>query len=322
MSDLTVGYAGLSLPYPLVVETAGTTLETTVVQRISDAPSGAIIVPPFECGRAVDVPADPSYTSNNRSDTADRDTARIVRNLDTDAYVDMLERVCKASRVPVIAPIRCARRSQAIEVAEVVSDAGASAIEIRPILETNGKAYRSDAIEKQILKIAAAIADRVDLPVTIRVPVSTYGMTAFVDALGECGIRGVVLDPPSGITAINTDQVALDPDPGNAEVRVAALLATLAAVREIYRRVTPHLAVPIPTGRGRGSVEALLSGATVVHIPIDMADMQRALAAVSSHARTLQGWMGSRRFDSLFDFRGALSDSRLTSSLERRSRQE
>lgn len=316
MSDLNVSFAGLSLRYPILVEARSTSISSALVQRISDAPAGAIVMPPF-------VPAPPSsvavageYGSSNRGEAADRDTDSIVRHLDGDSYLDTLGGVCSISSIPVIGSLAAYRRRQAVSFAQMMMDAGAAAVEIRPFDHPSIRTSRADHIEKNVLRIAAAVADRVDIPIILRAPATAYGLAAFVDALGGSGITGVVLSPFDDLGTINTDRVSFEPDETAPEIAVSGFQMMLAATRRLYRRVTPHLAVPIPAGRGRASVEAMLSGATVVTLPATPEDPQKSFSTISTHIRNLQGWMGSRRHDSLFDFRGRLSESRRTSSLE------
>lgn len=318
MSDLNVSFAGLSLRYPFVVETISANISTSVVQRISDAPTGAIVMAPFEPAPPTSALPSGEYATANRSGRTDGDTEEIVRGLDADSYIETLEAVCAASSVPIIAPLRVSRRRTVVSYAQMMMDAGAAAIELRPFEEYAYRSLRSDQIEKNVLRIAAAISDGVDLPITVRVPATAYGIEAFVQALGACGVRGIVIAPFDDLGAINTDLTKVESDSSNAEEAVAGFQMTLAVARRLYRRVTPHVAVPIPPGRGKSAIEALLSGATVVTLPVDLSEMQKSVATVSSHARNVQGWMGSRRHDSLFDFRGMLSESRLTSSLENR----
>lgn len=316
MSDLNVSFAGLSLRYPIVVEASSPTISVPVVQRVSDAPTGAIVMPPF--APALPSTADPSgeYAPNNRGDAADRDTDSIIRSLDADSYFDSLGGVCSVSSVPVIASLSVYRRRQAVAYAQMMMDAGAAAVELRPFEHHAIRSLRADHIEKNVIRIAAAFADRVDIPIILRIPVTGYGIEAFAEALGACGIAGIVLEPFDDLGTVNTDRVSLERDPDGAETAVSGFQTVLAATRRLYRRITPHIAVPIPSGRGKAGIEAVLSGATVVNLSLDLEDMAKSVSLVSSHVRNLQGWMGSRRNDSLFDFRGQLSESRLSSSLD------
>lgn len=317
MSDLNVSFAGLSLRYPIVVEATSLAISTSVVQRVSDAPTGAILLPPF-------VPAPPAsgidggeYGPSNRGEAADRDIDSIVHHLDSDSYLDTLGGVCSVSSVPVIGSIAVYRRRQAVSYAQMMMDAGAAAVEIRSFDHPSIRGSRSDHIEKNVLRIAGAVADRVEIPIIARVPATAYGLGAFVEALGGSGVTGIILEPFDDLGIVNTDRVAFEPDQSAPEALVASFQMMLAATRRLYRRVTPHISVPIPAGRGRAIVEAILSGATAVTLPLGLEDIQKSVATISTHIRNLQGWMGSRRHDTLFDFRGQLSESRRTSSLER-----
>lgn len=319
MSDLNVSFAGLPLRYPILVESTSPVISTPVVQRISDAPIGAIRMPPFVPATPNSVTGTPigEYGPSNRGEAADRDVDSILRHLDIDSYLDTLGGVCSVSSVPVIGALSVYRRRQAVSYAQMMMDAGAAAVEIRPFDHLAIRASRSDQIEKNVLRIAAAVADRVEVPIIMRVPATAYGLGAFVDALGGSGIAGVILESFDDLAIVNTDRMTIEADPSAPEMMASRFHMMLAATRRLYRRVTPHLAVPIPATRARATVEAILSGATAVILPLSLEDMQKSLAAVSTHVRNLQGWMGSRRHDSLFDVRGHLSESRRTSSLER-----
>ncbi len=311
-----MNFAGLSLRYPIVIVSSGINIDPGVVQRLSDGPVGALVLPAIKPAAPYASLNDGEYAASNRDEAADRDTDRILQNLDADAYLDALASVSAAASIPVFGAICTTRRRSAIALAEMMINAGAAGVELQPFDSDLTRSARADQIEKQVLRLAAGVVDALDTSVSVRLPVGGYGIAAFLDALAACGVAGVSLSAFDDLGSINTDGVKLEQQRTDAEVAVTALQSVLAVARRLYRRVSTQLSVPIPANRPKGMIEAILSGATTVELHISLDDQQKAISTATAHIRSLQGWMGSRRFDSLFDMRGLLCQSRLSSSLE------
>jgi dihydroorotate dehydrogenase (fumarate) len=255
-------------------------------------------------------------TENNLDDSGRRESVRIIHRLNIRNYLDEAQAMIDAVNVPVIAPLQCDRKSAWLPLAEQLREVGIAAVELRPPVEESSRTLHGEEIEKQLLRIVASVAGRIDVPVIVRIPPGSFGLTHLVQALGECNAAAVTFRHPQALVGFDSGSIALVQPEESPEVASAAFLAQLTACRTVYRRVNPHLAVRMSPERQTSVVEALLAGATLGILPVRGTDTGAAQAAVTAAKGTLEGWMRRNRMASLFDARGLLSESRLTSSLE------
>tara|TARA_B100000614_G_scaffold254285_1_gene269456 strand:+ start:92 stop:1048 length:957 start_codon:yes stop_codon:yes gene_type:complete len=316
MPDTNVTFAGLPLRSPIVIEPSGTVLSSATARSAVEAGAGAVCLPPLD-GERLNHRSDPDeLTEHNLDDDGRRQSLRIVRKLNTQAYLDEVDRFASALEVPVIAPLQCERRGNWLAIAEQLREAGAAAIELRPQVEEMARTMRSDQIEKAIVRITASVAGRIDVPVIVRIPVGSLGSIGLVQALGDADAAAVAIRPLDTMRSFDLGGPTLRPTADDEAGQRAAFFSQLTACRALYRRVAPHLALRLPERHDAALTEALLAGATLGTLPVDGEDPRAAQDAVDRIQTTTDGWLRQHRMSSLFDARGLLSESRLTSSLE------
>lgn len=316
MPDINVTFAGLSLRSPIAIEAQEAVLTVDTASRAAAAGAGAVFLPMFDQQRLEHQTDTEELTDNNLDDPGQRQSQRIIRRLNIQTYLETAESFVAELDVPVIAPLQCERTQIWVTLAEQLREAGVAAIELRPAVEEMSRTMRSDQIEKSILRVTASVAGRLDLPVIVRLPAGGLGLTAFVQALGEAEAAAVAIRRHTVMRSFDLNGLHLRPEPEDETGRLAAFQAQLTSCRSLYRRVNPHLAVVLPTGAPDALSAALLAGSTLGTIPVDGADSASAAQAVEQTRRRFEKWTASHDIQSLFDARGMLSESRLTSSLE------
>jgi dihydroorotate dehydrogenase (fumarate) len=316
MADINVTFAGLPLVSPIIIEPEATILHTSVAAAAVDAGAGAICLPPLDEARMGARHDEDELTDNNLDDSGRRESIRIIHRLNIRTYLDEAQAMIAAVNVPVIAPLQCDRRSGWLPLAEQLREVGIAAVELRPPVEESSRTLHGEEIEKQLLRIVASVAGRIDVPVIVRIPPGSFGLTHLVQALGEGNAAAVTFRHPQALVGFDSGRIALVRPEEEPEVATAAFLTQITACRTVYRRVNPHLAVRLSQQRQTSIIEALLAGATLGFLPVEGTNSGAAQSAVSGMKGSLEGWMRRNRMASLFDARGLLSESRLTSSLE------
>lgn len=313
MPDINVTYAGLPLNSPFIFAPGGPSMVRSEARSAVEAGAGAIILPPLDEAWMQQRQSDGELTEHNRDNTGGRAAYRVLTRLNTDSYMEQIDALCQELDVPVIASLECRQTRSTLPLAHQMVAAGAAAVEIRPALTDSVRMGRSDQLEKTILRAILPIAERLETPVIARVPAGFLGITALVSVLGESGVRGVVITPNERlISAIDPKRAELVPieDRRHAAARFSN---TMGVARHIYRRVSPHLALPLDENEPLSIVSALLAGAT---LGVVTGSDGRIGETIRRATAALEEWMGEHSAGSLFDFRGMLSESRLSSSLE------
>ncbi len=319
MPDLNVTFAGLPLAGPIVVEARGRDFTIAAARGATEAGAGALIMPSLDNARMTRRADAAELTDNNVDDTATRQSERVIRRLNIDAYLDHIELIASKVEVPIIAPLESAHRSQWVPLAQDLLAAGAAAVELRLSIEEMSRNSRSDQIEKTIIRTTSAVAERVDAPVIVRIPATTFGLVSLVQNLGDCGAAGVLLRPSSFMSGIDAERVKITDAEDDEDASVGSFLAVTAGCRMLYRRVSPHIALQLPPHGRETLVQALLAGASLGTFPITGKKNERTSQMISQMQMYLESWMGRHSVSDLFEMRGLLSESRLSNSLENRS---
>ncbi|MDA3948003.1 MAG: hypothetical protein PF508_02155 [Spirochaeta sp.] len=319
MSDYNVTFAGLPLESPVIIETDDDRLAPAVIEQCVSSGAGGILFPTLTEERITRVNDESELTEHNRDDQGTRDSERILRRLNAEQHLHLLEEAVEASSVPVIGSLQCEHRRHWFSLSQQMKDAGAAAIEIRPYRDAAHRAQRSDHVEKALLRTTSYVADRLDAPLIVRVPAFMHGLQAFVHALGEAGAAGVLIEPPAAMRGVDIDSAMLADPVEDRTAAYAAFLTALSAGRVLYRRVSPHIAMRLPEGVSSSLVMAILGGASLATLPVGGNDADEGGQSVRRYLLYLKKWMTAHSAQNLFDFRGGVSESRLHSSLENQS---
>jgi dihydroorotate dehydrogenase (fumarate) len=316
MDDLNVTFAGLALKSPLIVEFTEQIPPLDILPGLVRAGAGAFLLPKLDRTRLEWTETDHELTEHNRSDTASRNAEALQRRINQDAYMEAIETISRETSLPVIAALQLNRRDHWINMAHAMADAGASVVELHPVAERDWRTVRTDQVEKEIVRVSAGVGSRLDLPIVVRLVAAPYGMQALVQSLSDSHVKGVILAGSDYLATIDPDTSTTDTLATDGRRGDAAFMNALAVLQLLYRRVAPHLATRLPPDRPAALTESILAGATLAVLPIRAEDVKRAQGLIGEHLGSLNGWMRRKGFSSMFDFRGSLSDSRRTSSLE------
>lgn len=254
-----------------------------------------MLLPPLT-DRWLAAPQEPDEILPNNDGGIARDSAEwLLREMNAENYLDLVEELASGSTVPVFAGLSFSNRKHWVRYARRVTQAGATGVELRVM--DHGQHLRSDQIEKRAIRIVAQVVDSLDEPVIVRIKSSVTGLAAFTQALCDAGAKAIIIESPR-ITEFS--------DSGLSHT-YSSPLVPIEAVRRVYRRISAHLAVDLGTADSDTVRAAILAGATaVVYSPVENSEQLR---------NDLLRWMKSRKHTSIFDFRGSLSESKLATSI-------
>lgn len=315
MADLSVTFGGLALENPVLADVQARDLAPSGLGRLANAGAAAVVLPTVEAFAAHGRAGADEVTVNNRTDGSIRDIHATIERLDADEYLAKMAELAVAATVPLIAPVSSSRSNRWLRRAADLAAAGVQMVELRPFDGDAAYRLKRNDAERMALRATAQVADRLPIPVIVRLPPFAPGLHALVHSLGDAGARGVVLAPPPWLAAIRADKRTVVEDLSDEGVANAAVWTSVSAARILYRRVTAHLGVVVLPVSQDAAVSAVLAGATVCLVPVSDAG-NRSQAEIGHTVETIRTWMDRRRAGTLFDVRGTLSESRLTSSLE------
>ena len=321
MPDINATYAGLSLLSPIIVESNDASTVPSIARAASESGAGALSLPTLTAEVLSHRDEEGEVTENNQDDTAGRLTGRLTRKLNLERYVARVQELTTHVDIPLIAPVEISPRIPWLSLCEYLSGVGVHAIELR-VNDGDTHHRKSDHVEKMILRPAMRALKRIEIPIIVEVRGNVGGLLPFAQALGHAGAAALSLPPDGQMVEIDTQNLQVVPFHDSRSAQEAAFLSLLGRCRQLYRRVSPHISVHLPLRRSTALIEALLSGSTVGHLDVTGLSEAQVTRTIKTMRTTLIEHLRAHEFGSLFDARGFLSESRLSSSLDAGANEE
>ncbi len=306
MVDLSVRYAGLELRSPIIVSSSGLTSSVGRITKIADAGAGAVVLKSlfeeqiqFEIGSMDTAGAYPE--ASDYLNTYARENS--VNN-----YLQLIESAKESVNIPVIASVNCYSANEWVDFTKSMEDAGADAIELNIYYLANSRKKDPRDYEKIYVDILKSVKKTVSVPVIVKVGMHFSNLSWLVDQLAINGASGVVLFNRFYAPDIDTEELTL----GASEV-----LSTPADIRHSLRWVgiisseVENIDISASTGvhSGLGAVKQLLAGAETVQVCSVL--YRNGIDYLKHIIGELKTWMEKKQYNSIEEFRGKLSYSKI-----------
>jgi len=311
MPDLRTTYLGLPLAHPVVASASPLSHDLDGIRRLEDGGASAIVLfSLFEEQIERENAAIDRLTAVGAQSTAEAESYFPAMGdfaAGPGAYFDLVRRARKAVGVPVIASLNGLTDTGWVDYAQLMHEAGASAIELNLYHIPADPLATGRDVEQRYEETVAAVCRAVPIPVAVK-------MSPFFSATGEMARRFVAAGARGLVLFNRFYQPDFDLD--RLEVTPTVELSSPTEIR------LPLLWLAILHGR----VEASLAATTGVHTANEVAKYLLAGADVTmttsallrhgpSHAGTLvaglAAWLERKGFDSVAQVKGAMSQCRV-----------
>lgn len=310
MSDLTVVYCELSLRNPVILSSSAGVGDTQTARKYADAGAAAITLAPISDTSGSPAPAGDGSPGEQAPEALDY-VREIGTRLASERITTLIAELKGELDIPVFASLRCTRRKWWVVYARQAARAGASALELDlSEIDQNGTA-RAEQWERRALRAVDAVRSAVSLPIVVKIPYSLTSIAAFVHACKDAGARSILL---------SADQRRLPIDPKRMESGSKVVIGESDRqgmqywLAELYRNARIELAADA-VSNGPEAAAALLTGAHVVAY----GDAESGPDGLGSTVRSVQRWMESHTFASIYEARGRLSRWEREKALDSRS---
>jgi len=312
--ELSTTYLGLRLPHPLMVGASPLVGDLDTVRRLEDAGAAAIVMSSLFEEQLVMEQVSSIALANPNEETY----AGVVSyfdgmdrfKLDPDGYLEQLQRIKAAVRVPVVASLNGISRGGWLNFAKLMHQAGADALELNVYLVATDVEESGAAIEQQTIDMLRAVKEHLTIPVAVKLSPFYTALAHFAHDLDEAGADGLVLfnrfcQPDIDVEAMEIKhQLQLStPD---------ELLLRLRWLAILHGRVKCSLAA---TGGVHGAldvVKAIMTGASVVQVV--SAVLREGPAKLTTLRQELADWLEEHEFDSVQQILGSMSLARCPDS--------
>ena len=222
-------------------------------------------------------------------------------------YLDLIRSAKKELKVPVIASINCVTADNWIYFPREIELAGADALELNVFIlptDTKRTAQETESIYFDIIK---QVRKLIKIPIALKISPYFTNLISFADQISSMGIQGMVLFNRSYNPDVDIEKQ---------EIISAGVLSTPSDIYNSLRwiailssRLQCDLAASSGIHDGKALVKQILAGAKAVQIA--SAIYKNGPSIIAKMLDEFSEWAKEKKFDSIEQFRGMLSQSKI-----------
>jgi dihydroorotate dehydrogenase (fumarate) len=318
--DLTNDYLGLSLPTPIIAGSSGMTSSVKQVKALADYGAGAIVLKSIFEEEVMHEYADFIQTAKSKYGDPqyfDYDGQRnpieyydyIIREENLKKYIELIEGCKAAVNIPVIASINCFFYSvEWLSYAVNLQNAGADALELNMFFPPTDFEHTREEKEALYFKIVEKVTQAVSVPVALKISPYFTDLGPMIQRLSETGIKGLVLfnrffSPDFDIDKLQVKPSFVFSSPSD-------LSLSLRWIAVMANKVSCDLAASTGVHEPAAVIKQLLAGADAVQVASCL--YKNGPQYLKELLDGLETWMAAKKYQSISDFKGKLSQERST----------
>jgi len=195
--NLKTNYLGLSLPHPIIAGASPLSATVDGIRRLEDVGAAAIVAAPvfeeevraadaaFEAAAAMGAESHAEMTSYLPPLPGYRGALA--------AHVEMIRRAVESVSTPLIASLNGVTREGWSDIAAVLKEAGAAALELKLFHIPTDPLETSDEVEARLVRTVREVCASVTIPVAVKLSPNFTAPANLALALDGAGARGIVL---------------------------------------------------------------------------------------------------------------------------------
>jgi dihydroorotate dehydrogenase (fumarate) len=308
--DLGTSYLGLALRNPIIASASPLSHDVSGVRQLEDAGASAVVLPSLfeeqirEEERLIEMLTNVGADSNPEAGSYFPDAMKY--NAGPLGYLELVARAREAVDIPVIASLNGTTEAGWIDYAQLIEQAGASALELNIYRIASDPGVTGRAAEAECVALFEAVRSRVELPVAVKLHPYYSAFGALARHLDAAGANGLVLfnrlyQPDIDLTRLRWNNDLVLSSAG--EIRLGLLWISLLAGR------LPRASLAAGTGVETADevVKYLLAGADAVMTASAL--LRHGPEYLRSLLADLATWLSAHHFASVSAVQGLLRSS-------------
>ena len=305
--DLSTTYLGFDLPHPLIPGAGPLADDLDTVRRLEDAGAAAIVMRSvFEEQILLEETTTFAVTEaygNSHGEAGSYFPPADAFALGPDEYLEHLQSIKRAVRVPVIASLNGLTPGGWLRYARLLEEAGADALELNVYALATDAAEDARIVEDRTIEMVRAVRGSIRIPLAVKLSPFYTSFANFARRLDEAGPGGMVLfnrfwQPGIDVEELEVRRELLLSDSSELPLRLRWLAILSGNVRA-------SLAVTGGVHTALDVIQAVMAGAHAVqmvsallhHGPEHLAVLRRELAE----------WLEEHAYGSLREMRGSMN---------------
>lgn len=306
MIDLSVNYGSLKLQSPIIAGSSGLTENINSLIEFEAAGAGAVVLKSlFEEEIIREMSSE--FKSMNSTSFLYPETLEFYDYYDksdlSTSYLNLISNAKEKLKIPVIASINCIDTAYWTYFPKLIAEAGADAIELNIFILPADTAQTAEEIEKTYYAIISEVKKQVNIPVFLKLGYYSTQLSGFYQKLSKTGIDGMVLfnrffNPDIDLNSFEITNGAVLSSPND-------YFHTLRWIAILSGRCDCSLIASTGIHDSESLIKQLVVGASAVQMT--SAFYKNGIPYLKKVLDDLKSWMESKKYSSINDFKGKLS---------------
>lgn len=309
MSKLKTNYLGIELRNPLIVGASSLTSNIDTLKAIEKAGAGAVV---FKSLFEEQIQLEELELENELQEYNERhaEMVRLFPTLKHAGPADHLTKLKKAKEtleIPVIGSLNAMHPDTWAEYAQAIADTGVDALELNFYTTPKDFEVEGKTIIQSQVEILQSIKDKIKIPISVKLSPFYTNPLDVIRRFDETDIDGFVLfnrlfQPDIDINKEELIQTIILSDTNDHRL-------PLRFIGLLYGNIAADICATTGIMNGHDAVKMILAGADTFQVVSTL--YKNGVEYITEILSQIEGWMSSKGYKSLDDFRGKLAKKNL-----------
>ena len=307
MVDLTTTYLGLTLKNPLVASASPLVEKLENARRLEEAGVSAIVMYSLFEEQIIHESLELDHYLNAHTESFAEALTYFPNSgkysLKPDQYIEHLNRVKQAVRIPVIGSLNGVSTGGWIQYARKIQDAGADALELNIYFIPNDMEMNGAELEEAYVTLVRDVCAQVKIPVAVKLSPYFTSMPNMAKRLVAAGAKGLVLFNRFYQPDLNLETLEVVPNlvlSTSNELRLP-----LRWVAMLYGRINADLALTSGVHTAEDAIKAVMAGASVAMTTSAL--LKYGVNYASELLGGIRLWLEDHEYESVKQMKGSMS---------------
>ncbi|MDY0361227.1 MAG: dihydroorotate dehydrogenase-like protein [Desulforegulaceae bacterium] len=316
--DLSTNYMGLSLKSPVIAGSSGLTSSVENVKKLALNGAGAVVLKSifeeevrYEYADFLETAkkkwGDPKYFDYEGQRNPIEYYDYLIREENLKKYTELIENCKSETDIPVIASINCFFYSvEWLAYAKNLEQAGADGLELNMFFPPTDFNHTKQEKEDLYFKIIEEVTKTISIPIALKISPYFTDLGPVIQKLSKTNIKGLVLFNRFFSPDFDIDK--LEVKPSFMLSTPSDLALSLRWVAFMANKVDCDLCASTGVHDYSAVVKQILGGASAVQAASTL--YKNGIDYIKEMISGLEKWMASKKYTSISDFRGKLSQEK------------
>jgi len=309
MINLKTNYMGLELKNPIIVGASNLVTKMDNLKEMEEAGAAAVV---FKSLFEEQIHLESLQMEEELDEYADRHAEMInlfpsLEHAGPREHLMMVKKAKEALNIPVIASLNAIYKESWLEYAKLLEDTGVDGLELNFYAVPKDLAVTGDNIEKEQVDIVKQIKSSISIPISVKLSPFYTNPLNLISNIDKTGVDGFVLFNrlfQPDIDLGDEKHVVNFPLSSDQDNKLALRFAGL-----LYNNIKASICCNTGIYNSDDVVKMVLAGADAVQVVGTL--YKNNIKQIGKIISGIEAWMKSKKYNSLKDFKGKLSNRNL-----------